>query len=349
MQQRESITPPRLRPGDGVAIVNPSLALPGADPLASLAPALHGLAATGLRPRLMPHVGQRWTPPELVGQSDAPALAGSDDERAADLNAALRDPDTRLVQAVWGGGGARRLLRPGLIDWAALAADPKLLCGFSDFAHLALAVHARLGLVTIDGPSAFQWAAAPSEPMIGQARAVLMEAAPFGPLPAAEIWYASQLPPGAPGTPPTRARPGGWRWLRTGTATGPLIAALPGVLLTLLDLGLAPSLAGAIWCLDSYRQTAAHLATDLAALRARGALDGLVGLVMARPWPGAGRDAPALDDTVLAATANLDPAPPVLADADTGHTWPKWTLPNGVIATLESATDRFALAGAAVR
>jgi muramoyltetrapeptide carboxypeptidase len=338
------VRPPRLRPGDLVAIVNPSLALPGAPGTTMLEPAVRGLEAAGLRVRIMPHVGERWTSPE----APQPALAGSDEARADDFNTALRDPAVRMLVTAWGGGGADRLLRTRLIDWAALAADPKLLCGFSDFSHLGLAALRQAGVVTIDGPSAGQWAAGPDEPMLAQALRVLTEPRAAGLLPAAPEWYATQLPPGGSG-PATRARPGGTRTLRPGTARARLVATLPNVLLTLVELGLAPSLVGAIWCLDSYRAQPAQVAEWLEALHAHGVLDGLAGLVVARPWPSStSPQGPSLDDVLLATTAELRPAPPVLADADTGHTWPKWTLPNGVLAELDSAAGRLMLLEPAV-
>lgn len=339
--------PPRLRPGDLVAVVNPSLALPGAPDAGWLAPAVRGLEAVGLRVRIMPHVGGRWRPPAAA--PGAPALAGSDEERAEDINAALGDPAVRLLVAAWGGGGASRLLRPGLIDWAALAADPKPLCGFSDFAHLGLAALTRAGVMSLDGPSAGQWAAGPDEPMVAQAWALLTQPRAYGPLPAAETWFATQLPPRAPGAPAARARAGGSRPLRAGLARGRLLAAMPELLLGLTEQGLAPSLAGAIWCLDSYRASSEQVGEWLTALRTRGALEGLAGLVLARPWPSSQPAAgPTLDEVALAATADLVPAPPVLADADIGHTWPKWTLPNGIMAELDAGAGRLTLLEAAV-
>jgi muramoyltetrapeptide carboxypeptidase len=127
-----------------------------------------------------------------------------------------------------------------------------------------------------------------------------------------------------------------------GRATGRLVVALPGIYRTVWQAGVAPALAGAIWCLDTYRDTPERVTGWLGELAAGGALAGLAGLVLARPWarPEA---AAAVEAAVLAATAALDPAPPVLADADTGHTWPRWTLPNGALATLDSDADRFSL------
>jgi muramoyltetrapeptide carboxypeptidase len=67
-------------------------------------------------------------------------LAGSDDERAADLQWALSEPGIDMVHTLCGGYGAARLYRR--IDWSKLG-DPRIVCGFSDITalHLALAKH----------------------------------------------------------------------------------------------------------------------------------------------------------------------------------------------------------------
>ncbi|WP_211754604.1 S66 peptidase family protein [Nocardioides gansuensis] len=57
-------------------------------------------------------------------------LAGSDQDRAADLNDALRDPEIRAIVTLRGGCGSLRLLAD--IDTDALRADPKSIVGFSD-------------------------------------------------------------------------------------------------------------------------------------------------------------------------------------------------------------------------
>ena len=77
-------------------------------------------------------------------------LAGTDAERAADLQWALSEPGIDMVHALCGGYGAARL--HDLIDWDAVG-DPRIVCGFSDITaiHLALAKHARW--VTFYGPN----------------------------------------------------------------------------------------------------------------------------------------------------------------------------------------------------
>jgi muramoyltetrapeptide carboxypeptidase len=77
-------------------------------------------------------------------------LAGTDPERAADLQWALTEPGIDMVHALCGGYGAARLYR--LIDWDAIG-EPRIVCGYSDITavHLALAAHA--GWVTFYGPN----------------------------------------------------------------------------------------------------------------------------------------------------------------------------------------------------
>lgn len=133
------LRPPRLRPGDAVAVVAPS----GPVPPERLEIGLAVLRSWGLEVREMPHV--RDTHPV---QS---YLAGTDAARAADFTAAWLDPDMRAVLCARGGYGAHRMV--DLVDWAALReAEPKVLVGYSDVTALHEAVAAELGVVTLHGP-----------------------------------------------------------------------------------------------------------------------------------------------------------------------------------------------------
>jgi muramoyltetrapeptide carboxypeptidase len=77
-------------------------------------------------------------------------LAGTDEERAADLQWALSEPGFDMVHALDGGYGCARL--HDLIDWDAVG-HPRIVCGYSDITALHLALAAHAGWVTFYGPN----------------------------------------------------------------------------------------------------------------------------------------------------------------------------------------------------
>lgn len=135
---RTTRKPPRLQPGDTVGVVSPASTMGSDD---GLDRAEHWIRGMGLVPKFGPNAGGRWG-----------YLAGTDAQRADDLNAAWRDPEVKAVFAVRGGWGGARILP--LLDWAAIRANPKLMIGFSDVTALHLAFAARAGYATIHGPNA---------------------------------------------------------------------------------------------------------------------------------------------------------------------------------------------------
>ena len=81
-------------------------------------------------------------------------LAGTDDQRARDLNQAIAD---KKIDAIWclrGGYGAMRILES--IDYQALTRQPKTLIGYSDVTALHSAFGRLAKLVTFHGPTARQ-------------------------------------------------------------------------------------------------------------------------------------------------------------------------------------------------
>jgi muramoyltetrapeptide carboxypeptidase len=131
------IKPPRLRPGDTIGLVDPASAT--WDPV-DVAIVEESLAALGLKTKRGPNLLKR-----------RGYFAGTDAERAADLNAMIRDPEVRAIHCVRGGWGSARLLPH--VDFAALRRSPKAVIGYSDITALLLSAHARAGLVTFHGPN----------------------------------------------------------------------------------------------------------------------------------------------------------------------------------------------------
>jgi muramoyltetrapeptide carboxypeptidase len=140
--KRGAVRPGRLRPGDSVGLVNPAGAV--WEPV-QVEIATESLAALGLAAKQGAHLLNR-----------RGYFAGTDEERAADLNTMFADPAVRAIHCVRGGWGSARLLP--LLDWEVISRNPKILLGYSDITALLLALQARTDLVTFHGPvGASQW------------------------------------------------------------------------------------------------------------------------------------------------------------------------------------------------
>ena len=95
--------------------------------------------------------GFRIKPGKNLRQRDG-YLAGSDEERAADINAIFADPKVRGIFAIRGGYGSCRILP--LLDYAAIRTNPKPFIGYSDLTAVHLAILKKTGLVTFHGSNA---------------------------------------------------------------------------------------------------------------------------------------------------------------------------------------------------
>jgi muramoyltetrapeptide carboxypeptidase len=131
------IRPRALQSADLVALVGTS----GWVRPERAAAAVQQLTAWGLRVRLGDNALRRHF-----------YLAGTDEERLADLNAAFRDPAVRAVLCLRGGYGAQRIVDG--IDFDAVRDDPKLFMGFSDMTALHVALWCEARLATVHGPAA---------------------------------------------------------------------------------------------------------------------------------------------------------------------------------------------------
>lgn len=131
--------PPRLRPGDRVALLTPS----SPASLDRIDEGIDVLRFCGLEPAEYPSARARGT--------TQPFLAGSDTERAANLRDALLDDAVAGVMTVGGGYGSQRMLEQ--LDWSGLdAVAPKVVVGYSDVTALLEALASRLGWSSVMGP-----------------------------------------------------------------------------------------------------------------------------------------------------------------------------------------------------
>jgi muramoyltetrapeptide carboxypeptidase len=129
------IKPPRLSPGDTIGLVNPATAAFETMPIDILTESLEAL---GLR--------------VVKGESYFDRrgyFAGTDEDRAGDINRFFADTSVKALLAR-GGWGASRVLP--LLDYELIRNNPKVVLGYSDVTALLLAIHAKTGLVTFHAP-----------------------------------------------------------------------------------------------------------------------------------------------------------------------------------------------------
>jgi muramoyltetrapeptide carboxypeptidase len=132
----EWIKPPALKPGDTIAFVAPA-GPAEAKPVQEYAAQLE-------------KAGYRVLIPKGLEQRKTGYLAGTDDERADELNVAIRDPKVRAIFPVRGGYGLTRIL--DRVDYAALKKDPKIVTGFSDLTALHLAIAREVKMISFHSP-----------------------------------------------------------------------------------------------------------------------------------------------------------------------------------------------------
>jgi len=77
-------------------------------------------------------------------------LAGTDQQRADDINEMFGDKHVSAIIAVRGGYGTPRLLP--LINYGLVKRNPKIFVGYSDLTALQLAMFTKSGLISFSGP-----------------------------------------------------------------------------------------------------------------------------------------------------------------------------------------------------
>jgi muramoyltetrapeptide carboxypeptidase len=293
------IRPPLLRPGARVALVAPA----GPLPEGAVERAVERVRAWGWEPLPGEHCRRR-----------RGYLSGTDEERAADLNAALRAPDNDAVWCLRGGYGTMRILER--IDWGALVRRPRPLIGFSDNTALHLALYRR-GVVSFHGPHP----ATPELPEFSRAGLLrlLTRAEPAGILP---------FPTGGPKRADT---------LSPGSAEGPLVGGNLALLAATVGTPCALRAKGAILFLEDVGEAAYRVDRMLSQLLLSGALGGVAGVAV-----GAFSEAPAAETEELPSAAEVVAdrlgglGVPIAFGFPFGHIDESWTLPLGVRARLDA-------------
>ncbi len=291
--------PPALKPGDTVAVVC------GSSPIhtpARLDGGLRALEHVGLRPEVFPTAVDKGSVYDY--------LAGTDEQRAADLTRALTDPQYAAVFLARGGYGMQRALER--MDWSAIdPARPKVVVGYSDVTALQEALLGRFGWVSLYGPmvASSGFFEGPDEYDFKELMRLLYQPGEVGGL-----------------TFP------GFRTIVPGQAEGITLGGTATLLAASVGTDTSYPAKGAILLLEDVDELPFRLDRIITQLRRSGYLDGVAGIILGT-FSGCG-DPEQIEALLTERLSGL--GVPVLAGANIGHNTQMQTYPIGVRARLDA-------------
>lgn len=311
---RKVLVSKRLVPGDHVALVSPASPVKSARVLAL---GRRRLEQFGLRVK----VGR-------YARDEHGYLAGTDQKRVHDLEAAFRDPEIKAIICTRGGYGAARLLPTFDLDLA--RRHPKPLVGFSDITVLHLALQ-KAGVVSFWGP--MPCSSLGVSPFSARSlQRALMSDAPAGRLPS------------SPGHRPVT--------LRRGMAQGPLTGGTLSLLTSSLGTPYEVETHGRIVFLEDVDEEPFKVDRLLAQLTAAGKLSDAAGVALGIFTGTERRNTPARRSLTMRevfADHLLPLKLPVLRNLAVGHVRDQVTLPYGVMARMDAGAGTLTLLSAGVR
>lgn len=300
---RPALKPPRLRVGDRIGMINPARAAFRSEPVEVQAEALEAMG-------LVPVKGENF-------YKRRGYLAGTDEERAADINAFFADPSVRGLMGIGGWGSARVLPH---LDYDLIRANPKPVIGFSDVTALLVGLNARTGLVTFHGP----------HPRIVYSADFFQRVLFSG----ERVVFRNPEEIKDDETVQTRERVA---TIRGGKARGRLVGGNLTVLSAIVGSPYVPSFEGAILFLEDVREEPYRVDRMITQLRLAGLLDQLAGFVFGRCSdcdPGESYGSLTLEEILDDHIAPL--GIPAYRGAMIGHIRRQFTLPLGISAEIDA-------------
>ncbi|MEK9591579.1 MAG: LD-carboxypeptidase [Gammaproteobacteria bacterium] len=305
-----------LKPGMTVGVVAPSSNAFEDDDIRF---ALDIVSSLGFKPKPGRHLFKRYG-----------YLAGTDAQRAADLNAMFVDDEVDAIFCARGGYGAMRILP--MLDYTAIAANPKVLLGYSDITALISAIDRHAGLITFHGPIATQQ----YTPYTYQSFQDTL------------LLHKRGIEVGAP--PPFEAGPGRaerknrLQTIVAGSAEGHLVGGNLSLISALMGTPYEPRFDGGILVLEDVDEAPYRVDRMLTQLRLAGVFERISGLVLGK-FTDYSVGGPSLSMGRVFEDLCGDIAIPVLRGLMIGHVKDQAVLPMGAMAHLDSSARTLRVTG----
>ncbi len=319
----KTIKPRALRKGDKVGIISPS------EPIIYKKKFMRGVET-------LKKLGFRVVLGKNVFREYGAYMAGTDNERASNLNAMFKNRDIKGIFCSRGGMNANRLL--DLIDFKTIKRNPKVFMGLSDITVLLNVIHEKTGLVTFHGPNVefgFSHGLKDRHKFTEEYfRKAVMSPQPIGNVP---DWEKIDV-------------------LKSGKASGILIGGNLEVLMTLLNTEYEPDWNNKILFLEESGRTTQEIDFWLTHLRLCGIFKKISGIVIGK----------LTGITTLRSGDDWNPKKsfpvnkivleickkykfPIIKGVAFGHYYPQITIPIGVKATIDTSKKLFSIDGAGVK
>lgn len=236
-------------------------------------------------------------------------LAGTDIQRADQVNRLFADPTVQAIFCARGGYGSMRIL--SFLDFETIQTHPKIFLGFSDISALLSVFYDRCSLVTFHGPVVTTLTNATEKTLTALQAALTSSEA-----------LEMTLEDG--------------KVIKPGVGSGLVTGGNLTTLCHLVGTSYAPNLKEKILLLEDVREMPYRIDRMLTQMKLAGCFDGIAGIIL-----GAFKECGHLNEIVDIFDNIFEDADiPILAGFDLGHGEDNLTIPMGLGATLDTKNKK---------